>query len=305
MRSSKDNDSGSFVNGMYTSKNGISGSGLLCPKGQRAYDPEMTPAVFFMPPDRGETEDFIPLTQEVAPGVMPYYAISNYGRVMNIYSGQVMKNNERPNGYEYLCLAAEGTKPNGKPQQKKYSVHRCVMKAFCPVEGMDELEVNHINYNKKDNYINKTMPDGSIESNLEWSTKSENTSHRSSRDSFAIGKLSQEDVSTIRSMRNDLGYTYKRIEEQFPVVNETIQAVCLNKVYHDPDYKPKTNAEIAKMRANETHALTDEDVAKIKKLADRGYKYKEIKQDFYPNFSTSSISEAARGLTHNNQESQG
>lgn len=67
-----------------------------------------------MPEDRGETEDFVPLTSEVAPDIRDYYAISNYGRVLNTYSGKIMKPNYRPNGYEYYCLAAENCKTGQK-----------------------------------------------------------------------------------------------------------------------------------------------------------------------------------------------
>ena len=109
-------DSGKYVNGIYTTKNGFSGLGLNCPKGTRLYNTELEKPIFFVP-DIQKGEQFKMITDEVAPGIMPYYAISNYGRIENIFTEKIMKPNYRPNGYEYYCLAASGSKTN----QKKYS----------------------------------------------------------------------------------------------------------------------------------------------------------------------------------------
>lgn len=38
--------SGSYVNGVYTTKNGFSGTGLNCPKGTRLYNTEVTQPFF-------------------------------------------------------------------------------------------------------------------------------------------------------------------------------------------------------------------------------------------------------------------
>lgn len=50
---------------------------------------------------------------------------------------------------------------------KMCSVHRLVMKAFCPCENMDDLQINHKDGNKLNNYIE----------NLEWSTALKNMRH--------------------------------------------------------------------------------------------------------------------------------
>lgn len=50
---------------------------------------------------------------------------------------------------------------------KKKSVHRLVLEAFNPVDGMDELQVNHKDGNKLNNRLD----------NLEWVTQSENILH--------------------------------------------------------------------------------------------------------------------------------
>lgn len=58
-----ENDSGSYVNGVYTSKNGFTGSGLNCPKGTRLYNTNVTCPIFFMSDDRGKNEDFEMVTR--------------------------------------------------------------------------------------------------------------------------------------------------------------------------------------------------------------------------------------------------
>ena len=51
--------------------------------------------------------------------------------------------------------------------KKTFRVHRLVLMAFAPIENMQNLEVNHIDGNKKNNSL----------SNLEWVTSSENKLH--------------------------------------------------------------------------------------------------------------------------------
>lgn len=48
-----------------------------------------------------------------------------------------------------------------------YRIHRLVMENFCPVENMENLEVNHLDEDKTNNCLN----------NLEWVTKTENLNY--------------------------------------------------------------------------------------------------------------------------------
>ena len=291
-------DSGSYVNGQYTTKNGFTGLGLNCPKGTRLYDTSVRKPIFFAPEDRMPGEEFRKLTPEVAPDIMPYYAISNYGRIENIMSGKVMKPNYRPNGYEYYCLAAE----NCKYGQKKYNTNRLVMKTFEPIENADELQVNHINGNKSENYVNKIMPDGSIQSNLEWSTPKENMIHRNETGlSEGSGKLDMESAKHIRDL-HDQGYSYNQIRIMFypQVSGASIQNICCNKTYKDPDYIPSSFGKVNEYNPANIHKLTNQDVDNIKRLRESGFKIKEIKERFYPSFSECTISDVIRGKTHNN-----
>ena len=291
-------DSGSYVNGVYTSKNGnTSNGGLNCPRGQGLYDTSVEHPIFFAPEDRQVGEQWEIITPEVAPGVAPYYAISNYGRIENIFTRKVMKPNYRPNGYEYYCLASTNTDEKGKIKQKKFSTHRLVMKTFKPCDNMDNLEVNHIYGDKTKNYVDKIMPDGSIDSSLEWITPRDNIIHAEENGLRGRGKLSMEEAGKIREL-HDQGWSYSQIQLKFyPYVSyNTIQSVANNKAYKDDNYVPK--------KFNDTnpagvHRLTDKDADMIRKLRSEGYRYEQIIEKFYPGFSTAAISDICRGATHN------
>lgn len=284
---------GSYVNGIYTTKNGFTGSGLNCPKGTRLYNTDVIHPIFFMPEDRGETEDFVPLSRDVAPDVMDYYAISNYGRIMNTFTGKIMKPNYRPNGYEYYCLSADNCK-NG---QKKYSTSRMVMMTFEPREDAASLEVNHINGDKTQNYYNKMMPDGTIESNIEWNSRSENASHRNNMGLSEPLGISMDTVNQIRKLRSQ-GYSYPLLSEQFGISVSSIQSICRNIMYYDPKYIPADINPYANNNYNKIK-VNDSDANRIKILYAEGYTQKEIVEKFYPNISASTVSDIIRGKTHN------
>lgn len=86
---------------------------------------------------------------------------------------------------------------NGK--KKTYRAHRLVLMAFKPVDNMENLEVNHIDGNKKNNKLE----------NLEWCTSSENQIHafktglnkarRGEKSNFS--KLRLEDVKRVFDLR--------------------------------------------------------------------------------------------------------
>lgn len=289
-------DSGSYINGIYTTKNGHSGSGLNCPKGTRLYNTSVIQPVFFLPEDTEVGEDFEMINQEVCPDILPYYAISNYGRVLNVNSGKIMKPNYRPNGYEYYCLAAE----NSKYGQKKYNVHRIVMKTFDPREDADQLQVNHANGDKTQNYYKKVMEDGTIQSNLEWSTPKENIKHSRETGLNSGTKLDIEKAKHIRQLR-DQGYSFSRILSDFyPYVSLTaIQSVCNNLTYKDPDYKPTNYMESYSDNINNNLKLSNKDAEIIRKLYKEGFKYSDIKEKFYPDVSICTLSDIVRGKTHN------
>jgi len=84
------------------------------------------------------------------------YAITEDGQVWSYYSKSFIYQRTNNKGYKLVRL-----KKNG--QQKLYSVHQLVAKAFIPNPN-DYKEINHIDENKSNNSV----------SNLEWCTHQQN-----------------------------------------------------------------------------------------------------------------------------------
>lgn len=147
------------------------------------------------------------------PDIKDYYTITSLGEVYSDNSGKMKTRNSANRDYQIInFMKIDGTK-------KIYRVHRLVMMAFCPVENMDELEVNHIDGNKRNNRLD----------NLEWCTASENQKHafklglqkprRGERSNFS--KLTKEDINLIFNMKNQ-GYKVSEIEKFVPCSSSNI-----------------------------------------------------------------------------------
>lgn len=87
------------------------------------------------------------------------YQVSNLGRVKNVQRNKIRKLNS-VNGYYQITLSKNGVKKNRM-------VHRLVLENFCPVENMENLQVNHIDENGFNNCL----------TNLEWLTAKENVNY--------------------------------------------------------------------------------------------------------------------------------
>ena len=92
------------------------------------------------------------------------YYVTDDGRVWSDKSKKFLSQSEDKNGYMKVGLCSIDLPPK---KVHRYSVHRLIMENFCPVEGMEKLQVNHIDGNKKNNHVD----------NLEWNTRKENDSH--------------------------------------------------------------------------------------------------------------------------------
>ena len=109
---------------------------------------------------RKYNDELFMMIPPLADNIKPYYIISNYGEVFNIYTGDMIIPHENENGYLQVSLMTE----TGRVFRK---VHRLVMMCFFYFYGCEQYQVNHRNGNKK---INAYW-------NLEWSTPKENVSH--------------------------------------------------------------------------------------------------------------------------------
>lgn len=90
------------------------------------------------------------------------YMVSNYGRVLRIYDEYLINPVETKNGYLRVPMKRIGL------NSSRYNlIHRMELLEFEPTLNHRNLQVNHIDGNKKNNNLN----------NLEWVTPSQNIIH--------------------------------------------------------------------------------------------------------------------------------
>lgn len=88
------------------------------------------------------------------------YEVSDLGEVRNKLTGKVLKPFDKQ-GYKRVRLCKDKA-------VFSTGIHRLVLMSFCPVDGMDGLEVDHIDGDKSNNTL----------SNLRWVTHEENLSNQ-------------------------------------------------------------------------------------------------------------------------------
>ena len=144
----------------------------------------------------------------------PYY-VTEDGHVWSEYSQKFIRELPDKNGYLKVRLSSIDL-PKGK--QHAYSVHRLVLENFNPADGMEHLQVNHIDGDKTNNSI----------TNLEWTTCEENISHAIKNNLRAqingAAKLTQEDVLIIIE-RLKKKEAYQSIADDYGVCKETIARI--------------------------------------------------------------------------------
>lgn len=97
--------------------------------------------------------------------------VSNRGRVKNV-NGEILKPKTTHTGY--LAVKVE--------TKKAISIHRLVMETWRPISNFEEMTVDHLDHNKRNNDIR----------NLEWVTEKEN------RKRAADDQLVEKEVMLIR-----------------------------------------------------------------------------------------------------------
>lgn len=95
------------------------------------------------------------------------YEISNFGRVKNIKTGNVLKNRTDKDGYLDIALFKNG-------KRKRFKIHRLVAQAFIP-NPENKPQVNHIDEDKTNNHVD----------NLEWCTIKYNVNYGTNRNRAA------------------------------------------------------------------------------------------------------------------------
>lgn len=156
------------------------------------------------------------------PNIKDLYTINDNGEIFSDISGKMKTRNKGNTEYQIInFMTQEGKK-------KTYRVHRLVMMAFKPIEDMNNLEVNHIDGDKKNNAL----------SNLEWCSASENQKHafqtglqqprKGEKSNFS--KLTQADIDKIFELRN-FGWLQKDIASQIGCTRSNISYILNHKTW--------------------------------------------------------------------------
>ena len=158
------------------------------------------------------------------PEIKDYYTITSDGLIYSDNSGLMKTRNRAGTDYQIINLSKlDGNK-------RTFRVHRLVMMAFNPVKNMNELEVNHIDGNKKNNKLE----------NLEWCTASENQIHafktglnkarKGEKSNFS--KLTEDDVKKVFELRKE-GLLQREIAEIVGCTSSNISYILREKSWRE------------------------------------------------------------------------
>lgn len=145
------------------------------------------------------------------------YLIDEDGNIFDVKENKFRKPSETNKGYLKVSFYI-----NGKYKSK--FVHRLVITTFNPVENMENLQVNHIDGNKKNNNIN----------NLEWCTLQENMSHAwknglcsnsSPYGNLAHHKKIDRDIVDLILLDLKNGISYSKIANKYNISKSTVYQI--------------------------------------------------------------------------------
>ena len=141
------------------------------------------------------------------------YEISNLGNVKSLNYGNTGTSRLlklRKDKYGYLNVELN---KNGK--RKVFKVHRLVLMTFMPIEGMESLQVNHIDENK----LNNTLE------NLEWCTNEYNSNYGTRNDKISKKqKINNSNSKKIYCV--ELDKTWNTIKECAKELNINYRYLC-------------------------------------------------------------------------------
>lgn len=162
------------------------------------------------------------ITHSKYPLKFDYYATDD-GRIWSEKSQHFMAQHNDKNGYKKVRLSTTDVAP-GKTHT--FSVHRLVLENFCPIEGMEFLQVNHKDGNKNNNRLE----------NLEWMTCQENINHAIENHLRAeingAAKLTQEQVIDIYK-RSHSGESNTALGKEYGLHPDSIGRIRNKKLWKD------------------------------------------------------------------------
>ena len=153
-----------------------------------------------------------------------YYEVSNFGRFRSMdrvitysdgrtrfYKGEIIEGTIGRDGYIDVKLSKDGI-------TKTRKLHRLIAQTFIPIENDNNLEVNHIDYNRTNNKID----------NLEWVTHIDNV-HHSSKEGHYKGitegckngraNYTEEEIKYMRKLYDEGNSVMDIIKILFPNLN--------------------------------------------------------------------------------------
>lgn len=148
------------------------------------------------------------------------YIIYDDGNIFDIKNNKFKTQNVTYKGYMKVSLWIDN-------KYKNKFVHRLVMETFCPIDNMNNLQVNHKDGNKKNNHL----------SNLEWCTQSENQKH-----AFKNGLISRVGEKNSQCKQNEeqvlriiedlkSSIPIQKISEKYNISKSTISAIRNKKLW--------------------------------------------------------------------------
>lgn len=159
---------------------------------------------------------------DIIPEIKDYYTITDKGEIYSDNSGLMKSRNKGNTEYQIINFQLI----NGK--KKTFRVHRLVLMSFKPITNMDNLQVNHIDGNKKNNSLD----------NLEWCSAKENIhhaiehnllkGHKGEKSNFH--KLTQEQIDLIFELRKQ-GLTQQQIANQVSCTRSNISYILNKKTW--------------------------------------------------------------------------
>ena len=105
------------------------------------------------------------------------YAITEDGQVWSYYSNRFIALSHKKDGYKEALLSKGGIR-------KHYLVHRLVLMTYNPVEGMEKLDVNHIDEDKSNNHID----------NLQWITHRDNCNYGARNEKIRLANIARDNL---------------------------------------------------------------------------------------------------------------
>lgn len=158
------------------------------------------------------------------PEIKDYYTVTSDGEFYSDNSGKMKTRNRAGTEYQIINFSTI----DGK--KKTFRAHRLVLMAFNPIDNMDDLQVNHIDGNKKNNKLE----------NLEWCSASENQIHayktglnkarKGEKSNWS--KLTQKDIDLVFQLKEQ-GLTNKQIAEQVNCTPSNISYILNKKSWNN------------------------------------------------------------------------